>query len=528
MSFRRLLVLGAVVLPLGCGRGDAGAAPRREAAGSRIGIDPIPVVHLYENHSSALTAWRRAGARERVLVHIDGHADLDWLPDATIAHLAAADPDELPALELHPYALDGTTHQRFAIWNFIYPAIRLGIVREYVWVVPDGTLADATSAEALVSGLILGKMQMVRLDEARSLHREGRVVRGTILGVSATICELADLPSFDEPVLLDIDLDFLTTRSATTQEVTDRPWIDPVTLVERLRARHLRADLATVSYSTFGGFLPPSCRWLGRAMTDALEGASETATARAAAHGENPRWRELTTTYPDDASAWYGLSRAEEHAGHLADAEQARRRAIALDPILEDAPLFEADGLWLNGKYAEALEAYRGYRRLRPLGPFGAYALRREAGCLARTMRNDEAIEAFRKVVTEAPEHADSRLDLGVLLRERGDDEGALLEFREARRILPDQGSYAMALGTTYAREGRIDDALSEIRAAVSLRPSWAQAQVNFGALLLAAGRPTEAAVHLDAAGFLDPGDPQVQQLLARVKRQAVARAAAR
>jgi predicted Zn-dependent protease len=85
-----------------------------------------------------------------------------------------------------------------------------------------------------------------------------------------------------------------------------------------------------------------------------------------------------------------------------------------------------------------------------------------------------------------------------------------------------------MALGTTYAREGRIDDALSEIRAAVSLRPSWAQAQVNFGALLLAAGRPTEAAVHLDAAGFLDPGDPQVQQLLARVKRQAVARAAAR
>ncbi|HEX4826444.1 MAG TPA: tetratricopeptide repeat protein [Candidatus Polarisedimenticolaceae bacterium] len=517
MRLHRLITAGAVVLPLACGTG--GRAPERSTAGSKIGIEPLSQVHLYENHSSSLIAWRRAGAQGRIVVHLDGHADLDWLPDATIARIAAADPDELPHLELHPYVLDGTTHQRFAIWNFLYPAARLGVMRSYVWVVPDGTLPDAGAAEALVQGLVLRKMQKVTLDEAHSLHREGRVIRGTILGVDTTICELADLPVFDEPVLLDVDLDFLTTRSATTQEVTEAPWIDPASLVARLRAKRLRADLATVSYSTFGGFLPPSCRWLGRAMTDALEGDVDAATQRAAVYAREAEAR--VQALPDDAAAWYALSLAEARAGRSAERETARARAVALDPVLSDAGLFEADALFINGRWADALAAYRDYRRAHPIGPFTVYGLRREASCLARLRRDDEAIATLRRVVAEAPQHGDSRLELGVLLRESGDVEGAVAEFREARRILPDQGSYAMALGTGYAREGRVDDALSELADAVRLRPTWAAAQANLGGLLIEAGRPAEAAVHLDAAAFLDPGDPAIRDLRARVKASA-------
>lgn len=512
MTLRALYAIAALCLPVGCGSAGAPATAR-----AILGVDRVPAIHLYENHSSSLVAWRKAGVHDRILVHVDGHADLDWLPDATIARLAAAEPEELAQAELHPYALDGTTHRRFGIWNFVYPAARLGIVREYVWVVPDGTLGDPGRAQAFVRGLVLAKMQGIGLQEARSLRLEGRVVRGTLLGLPTTICELADLPAFDERVLLDVDLDFFTTRSAATQEITDRPWLDPAGLVERLRARGLQADVATVSYSTYGGYVPPSCRWLGRAMTDALEGAVEDAAARAAAFSGAPRFHDLTARYPDDASAWYGLARAEERAGRLAEAETARRRAIVIDPIFLDAPLFEADALWTNGAYAEALEAYRAYRRGRPIGPFGAYALRREASCLARLGRDREAIVALRRVVAAAPAHADSWLDLGVLLRETGDRAGALAAFREARRILPEQAAYAMALGTTYALEGRLDLALVEMLAAADLRPSWAHARLNAGALLLDAGRLDEAAEHLDAAAFLEPGHPQLQRILARV-----------
>jgi len=532
-----LVALAALAMTAGCGvSGDpASARPARGVVGQRVGVDPIPTVHLFENHSSSLIAWRRARLSDRVLVHIDGHSDLDWLPDETIARLAVTGPDQLGALKLHPYAMDGTTYQRFGIWDFVYAAARLGIVREFVWVVPDGTVDTPEQADDLVRRLILGKMQMVGLDEAKSLRLSGRRISGTVLGVKLTICELSDLPSFEEPVLLDIDLDFLTTRSGTTQEVTPRPWIAPEDLVARLRASGLRCEIVTLSLSTMGGYLPPASRWVGPAMIDILKhGAAADGTqwkahnavgdAEAAGRPAQAEaaLRHLVARYPDDASAWYALSLAEERSGHAAAAREARNKAVAADPMLVDAPLFEADVLWLNQRYAEALDAYRAYRRLRPHGPFLAYGLRREAGCLMRVDRDDEAVETFRKVVALAPDHGDTRLDLGLLLRGRGDLDGAVAELREARRILPDRADYALALGMTYARQGRLDEALAEVATAVTRRPTWAQAQLNFGVLLLEAGRPLDAAGHINVAAMLQPDDPQITGLIARLRRQGI------
>jgi len=537
LTSRPIISIAALVLVAGCSRSgaDANRSGAKFVPGARVGIDAVPDVRLFENHSDSLIAWRVAGVRDRILVHVDGHADLDWLPDVTIARLAAASPEELAALELHPYAIDGKTHERFAIWNFVYPAARLGLVREFVWVVPDGTISDPQSADELVRKLIFGKMQMIALDDARTLRLEGRIIRGTILGLPITICELDDLPAFDEPVLLDLDLDFLTTRSATSQEVGAEPSATPEALVARLRARGIRSDLATVSYSTIGGFLPPAFRWLGPAMVAALKGAPD---------AEMDRWRRraradvaltgvgrpaalaalraLATAQPDDGSLWYALSLAEAATGHAAAAEAASAKAVAADPLLADAQLFEADALWLNQRYAEALPLYAGYRRTHLPGRYRAYALRREASCLARTGRTDEAIAALRQVIAIAPDHADTRLDLGVLLRERGDLDGAIAQLLEARRRLPDLAAYAMALGTTYAMQDRIGEAIDALEAAVALRPSWSQAQLNLGLLLAQAGRPVDAAAHLNAALTLEPGDQEVARLLARLRRQGI------
>ena len=541
LILRSLHAAMLAVLAAGCAapqpRGSAGAAAE---PGARVGVDPIPHVELFENHSRSLVVWRRAGVRDRILVHVDGHSDLDWLPDGTIARLAAAEPGELPSLELHPYTLDGSVHERFAIWNFVYPAARIGVVREYVWVVPDGTLADAEAAGALVRHLILGKMQMVALDEAKTLRWEGRVVHGTVLGIPVTVCELSDLPAWDEPVLLDIDLDFLTTRSAESQEVVGTPWITPAALVAKLRERGLRADVATVSLSTMGGYLPPACRWVGDAMVAALQRGPDADGARWASRGEADRlvqegredealalWRRDAAAHPGDGSVWYALARGEARAGREAEAEQARSRAVAADPALEHAELAEADAAWLNQRYGDALELYRGYRRAHPSGPYLAYGLRREGTCLMRTGRDEEAIEVFRKVVALAPRHGDTRLDLGVLLRDRGDLDGAIAQFREARAILPDLAAYAMALGAAYARRGDLGLAIEQMDAAVARRPTWAHARARLGILLLEADRPVDAASQLGAAAMLEPKDPEIGRLLARLKRQGITSAGA-
>ena len=504
--------------------------------GSPAGAPDVPVIHLFENHSSALIAWRRAKVNDRVLVHLDGHADIDWLPEETVARIAAAHPDELSDLELHPYAIDDTTLSRFGIWNFIYPAARMGLVREVVWVVPDGTLRNHADAARLVREIVLEKMQMIPLQEARSLHLSGITIQGVLFGVPITICQLADLPSFAEPVLLDVDLDYFTTRSAVTQEVLTRPWISPENLVHQLAQKGLRTDRVTLSLSTLGGYLPPSSRWLARDLKDRLRriepfDAEERRQAQARVEegdiqGAVARYRDMAARQPSDAQSWYALSRLLDAGAETEGAAAARGRAITLDPILAHDDLFEGDRLWLNHDFAGALEQYRRYldrgSRADQSHPFDVYARRRLAGCLMFLGRHDEAVDAFREVVRLAPDHADTRLDLGVLLRDRGQVADAIGQFRAARRLQPDLATAAMALGTTYLMAGEVEQGVAELEVAVLRKPCWAMAHGNLAAGLAELGRREEAARHVETALSLQPANPQVQRIAGELKRRGV------
>lgn len=518
-----------MILAVSCG--DRSRAPEAVHAGV-VGRDPLDQVHLMENHSSALIAWRRAGVRDRVVVHIDGHSDFDWLPDETVARIAAAMPDEMWEYERHPYSMDDTVLSGFSIWNFVYPAARLGLVREMVWVVPDGTLADSTSAWRLVRELIIDKLERVEVEEAFGLHLDGRVVRGEVLGLPWTVCELRDLPEIAEPVLLDVDLDYFTTRSAITQNVTAMPWIDPETMLTVLAEKGIRSEVTTLSLSTIGGYLPPSNRWIGRYLLQRLRdpagGLSDVESLRRdailrSAEGAGleaiDALRELTRIAPDDACAWYCLSRYLREAGLSDEGRKALDRSMGLDPLLSHEYLFAGDSYWLNGRFRDALDMYRRYRERLPVGPFTAYALRREAGSLMRLGRDDEAIAAYRAVLDLAPDHADSLLDLGVLLRERGRVDDAIALFRRARERVPERSTYAMALGTTYLVAGRTEDAVRELRIAVAQRPAWVRARTHLATGLVDLGDYHRARDEIRIVLSIDPRNP-VARRLARVVAQ--------
>jgi hypothetical protein len=466
--------LAASILLASCSTGGS-ADPVLAGPAARVGVDPVPRVDLFEHHSTALISWRTAGVRDRILVHLDGHADFDWVPDETVERIAASRPEDLHELELHPYALDDTVHRRFAIWNFVYPAARLGMVREFWWVVPDGTLSDPGSAQRLVREVVVGKIEMITVEEASALSVEGRTVRGRILGVPINICEIADLPAFSEPVLLDVDLDYLTTVSAVSMSVTQEPWIHPNDVLGILRDKGVETDLATISLSTVGGYMPTSQRWMGAYFRDRLTAPGSTETP-----------------------------------GSAADAVE--------DPLLVHETLFEADRLRLNRDWAGALPLFQRYVEEHPDSPFRPYALRRVAKCRMLLRRDDEAIETFQQVLEIAPSHGDSLLDLGILYRSRNDLDRAILYLREARKALPDRAEYAMALGTTYLMMGRTEEGVAELSIAVARRPCLVRARRNLAAALLELGRAREAAEHVRAALRVDPTDVRLRQMAARLE----------
>lgn len=516
------VVLGVALLgaALACARSD----PPPPGA-SLVGEMPARDVVLVEHHSEALPAWRRAGVRDRIALHLDGHADFDWLPDTAIARFAGETPGGLAALAHHPLALDGETHRRYGIWNFLYPAARLGLVREIVWVVPDGTFAHRADPERLVRELLFAKVHGMTLEEAGAWTFEERRARGRAIGVPILVTELADLPRIDEPVLLDIDLDYFTTASATTQEVVPVPWTTPTEVVAALRAKGIRTDLATVSYSTYGGYTPPEARWLGRAMVRGLTepgrprdaDASRRAVGLALASGRYGEAVRLATEAvrrdPGDASASYALALAHAGAGDSTAATRARAAAVAADRVFAEADLFEADALWLSGRVAEAEPRFREYAATRPEPRFAVYALRRLASCQSRLGRPAEAERTLRAVLARAPNHADSRLDLALLLRRSSRLDEAVEELRRALAILPDLGTYSMALGTTLVLEGRVAEGVASLRRAAATRPSWAAPRARLAAVLAASGRISEAREHLRSALLLDPRDPVARGL---------------
>ncbi len=485
-----------------------------------------PAIHVLERHSSALIAWREAGATDRIVVHLDALPDIDWLPDEAIARIAASSATEIAALESNPFVVESDPLARFSSDNFLYAASRLGIVREVVWVAPDETFAEKGGVRRLVQDLLIGRPQMVTESDARSFHQDGALIRGTILGIPIVVCRLADLPRIEEPVLLDIDLDYFTIRSSVSQMVDPAPWVLPGRVIELLEAKGVEAEIITIALSTIAGTAPPESRWIARDLRRILRALDPPADSdangrveglRAESAGDAARavaiYRELAGARADDGSVFYVLARALDSIGRTLESGSARARAERLDPLLARADLFEAERLFINGAWDAALIRYTAYAQDKSDDGSAPWVLRRRAACLLRLGRQDEALAAFKALVSGAPDSAVFQAELGAILLDLRDVPGAVTHLAEARRLAPDIASYAFALGNAYLQAGREEDGIREIEACIARRPCYVQARARLAGALANVGRIEEARRHIEFAIALQPANPRFRIL---------------
>ena len=105
----------------------------------------------------------------------------------------------------------------------------------------------------------------------------------------------------------------------------------------------------------------------------------------------------------------------------------------------------------------------------------------------------DDAPAAYERALELDPDHSDAHVNLGRLLQESGDYDGAEQHYTAALKSEPDNVLAAFNLGTLLEDMGRIKDAIEAYKRA----SSFADAHYNLSRLYELVGKHAEALRHL-------------------------------
>ena len=371
---------------------------------------------LMENHDQAYYLWRDAGFRNRILVHIDAHDDLQYVK--------AEDP--------------------VTIANFICPAIKEDIVREVYWVIPDDNWQ--------VAGGIAPVRRRLQKITARypgpSVRAwvENRQIVGSAQGKPIRVCSLDSLPRFQEEVLLDIDVDFLMIRRILWGNHNPRalPWCWPEELVSRMAAKNLRTSFTTIAYSVEGGYTPLPWKFLGeelalrlgpqkgvqlrlQAMDLIRLGALAVSQGNPAA-AQGP-YQEALLLWPESAAPAFHLAHLYLEMGQPDQAREFYQKALALDPSYHTA--YNSAGLRYYGNSRLYLAAAE-YRRTLALNPEDAYAILGLGRLALRRRRWAEAENHLQQALARQPDLVDAHRALGEALTRQGRRREAITAYEKS------------------------------------------------------------------------------------------------
>jgi len=107
--------------------------------------------------------------------------------------------------------------------------------------------------------------------------------------------------------------------------------------------------------------------------------------------------------------------------------------------------------------------------------------------------QTEGAISQFQEAIRFKPDYADAHIDLGVAFLTQGQTDGAISQFREAIRLEPDYAEAHMNLGIALRNQGRTDEAINQYQEAIRLKADYAEAHYNLGVALLNQGQADKA-----------------------------------
>jgi len=390
----------------------------------RVGKDQIPAIHMMENHDEAYYRWHEAQFKDRIVVHIDAHHDLygDW---------------------------STSTQREINIANYLYPTLEKSLAREIVWIVPDETVATTRGRNDIIRAL-----QVIADEDGqrKSLMSQvgNKLIRGTALGKPLTVCALSEMPAISEPVLLDIDIDYMIIPNIAyrgIQEYGLTPWCWPNDLVRGLTARGLCTDFVTIAYSVEGGYTPLLWKYLGDELAFRLQQTSASGRLLQAAalirramdarvRGDDTaaieHYTEAIRVWPESAAPSYHLACLFADRKRISEAQAQYRRAISIDASYRTA--YQGPGYWYlqNNRLAQAERAFQNILTMDPENPHAQMGI----GLIAARRKQWHRSETLLQHALSGNENlVDAHRALGSVLSKQGRPVDAIHAFERSLRL---------------------------------------------------------------------------------------------
>lgn len=144
-----------------------------------------------------------------------------------------------------------------------------------------------------------------------------------------------------------------------------------------------------------------------------------------------------------------------------------------------------------------------------PPPPAGADTLINQGVALAERGHLDEAVARFRAATLAWPDSAKAHLNFGVALAQQGKPDEAADHLRLALQIRADYPEAHYNLGNVLMAQKKYAEAIGHFEEALRGKPDYYEAYNNLGLALTEVGRLGEAAVVLRQAVRLRPGTPE-------------------
>lgn len=217
---------------------------------------------LMEDHHEALAHWAEKGVRDAVLLNLDTHDDMRWIPEKKIDALRHI--YQQKDWQRFKTAGKRVNTDLYHIGNWIYAGGRLGIFREVYWVIPFEVLS--MNDPDIQMRRFLKDYEFNDQEIGTFSLRDGRF-HGTFHGIPLTVCDITSLPDISSPLLLSLDTDFFPPYST----VHEKSYLSSLHEVfQKLYNKKYRILDTAVCYSVNGDFLPPYLRWVGDTLETIL------------------------------------------------------------------------------------------------------------------------------------------------------------------------------------------------------------------------------------------------------------------